>query len=67
MKIEALVQLDLFADPPPTKAEIISDQASLQALYDALAEAYRLPPARVDEIRRRAEQLSAPPAATRPS
>ena len=54
MKIEALVQLDLFADPPPTKAEIISDQASLQALYDALAEAYRLPPARVELSARRA-------------
>jgi predicted SprT family Zn-dependent metalloprotease len=54
VKIEALVQLDLFADPPPTKAEIISDQASLQALYDALAEAYRLPPARVELSARRA-------------
>ena len=37
MKIEALVQLDLFEGPPPTRAELVADQASLQALYDALA------------------------------
>lgn len=54
MKIEALVQLDLFADPPPTRAELVADQASLQALYDALAAAYRLPPARVELSSRRA-------------
>ena len=54
MKIEALVQLDLFEGPPPTKAELVADQASLQALYDALAEAYRLSPARVELSARRA-------------
>jgi len=54
VKTEALVQLDLFADPLPTKAELCSNQASLQALYDAFAEAYRLPPARVELSSRRA-------------
>lgn len=54
MKIEALVQLDLFSDPLPTKAELYADQASLQALYDALAGAYRLAPARVELSARRA-------------
>jgi hypothetical protein len=54
VKIEALVQLDLFEGPPPTKAELVADQASLQALYDALAEAYRLSPARVELSARRA-------------
>ena len=42
MKIEALVQLDLFSDPPPSRAELVADEASLQALYDAFAEAYRV-------------------------
>ena len=53
MKIEALVQLDLFSDPPPTRAELAADGASLQALYDAFAEAYRLPAARVELSSRR--------------
>lgn len=54
MKIEALVQLDLFSAPLPTREELRSDQASLQALYDALAAAYRLPAARVELSARRA-------------
>ena len=54
MKTEALVQLDLFEAPPPTRAELVADQASLQALYDAFAEAYRLPAARVELSSRRA-------------
>lgn len=54
MKIESPVQLDLFAEPLPTRAELSADQASLQALYDTLAGAYRLPPARVELSSRRA-------------
>ncbi len=54
MKGEPLVQLDLFSDPPLTREELRADQASLQALYDALAEGYRLPPARVELSSRRA-------------
>ena len=54
MKIEALVQLDLFSGPSPSREELRADQASLQALYDALAEAYRLPAARIELSSRRA-------------
>jgi predicted SprT family Zn-dependent metalloprotease len=54
VKIEALVQLDLFSGPLPTREELRADQASLQALYDAFAEAYRLPAARVELSARRA-------------
>ena len=54
MKIEALVQLDLFSGPPPSREELHADQASLQALYDTLAQIYRLPAARVELSSRRA-------------
>jgi len=50
----SLRQLDLFPEEPPSRAELGAEQATLQARYDALAEQWKLPRARVVLSARRA-------------
>lgn len=49
-----LEQLDLFLEEQPTRAEILAEQSALQARYDSLAGAWKLPAARVILTARRA-------------
>lgn len=49
-----LRQLDLFLEEPPSPEETFAAQAALQARYDSLAGAWKLPPARVVLTARRA-------------
>jgi predicted SprT family Zn-dependent metalloprotease len=49
-----LRQLDLFLEESPSPDETLAAQAALQGLYDSLAAAWKLPPARVILTARRA-------------
>ncbi len=54
MKIEALVQLELFPDERPAREALAAGQRVLQALYDEMASRHGLPPARILVTTRRA-------------